>query len=152
MSSYDFSPTYHSSVLAFSPGSTFIATAYIDRIVIRSTSTLQIVRTWHCLPSSPSTSKSAEIQLSSLSWSSDGLYILAHAVKSGSAWVFCLTDEGNGDSGEVAKIGAGVEGMIGIEWGKGSRDILVWSDYGVCLTLSGVSGHWLMSLDQVDDL
>lgn len=45
--------------------------------------------------------------------------------------MFALAQEGNGSSGEVAKIGEGLEGCVKAEWGRGSRDILVWSDYGV---------------------
>jgi len=49
----------------------------------------------------------------------------------GTVFVFALAQEGNGSSGEVAKIGEGLEGCVKAEWGRGSRDILVWSDYGV---------------------
>lgn len=50
----------------------------------------------------------------------------------GTIYVFALAQEGNGSSGEVAKIGEGLEGCVKAEWGRGSRDIHVWSDYGVC--------------------
>lgn len=133
MSGYDFSQLYHSSILAYSPGSTFIATAHQNRIIIRSTTTLQIVRTWLCMTSTPiaSSSKSpVEFGIDSLQWSDDGSYILAMA--RGIVWIFALAEEGNGQSGEVAVIGEGLEGCVKAEWGSRSRDILIWSDYGVC--------------------
>lgn len=49
----------------------------------------------------------------------------------GTVYVFALAQEGNGESGEVARVGEGLEGCIKAEWGKGSRDVMVWSDYGV---------------------
>lgn len=133
MSGYDFSQLYHSSILAYSPGSTFIATAHQNRIIIRSTTTLQIVRTWLCVPPTPiaSSSKSIpEFSIDTLRWSGDGHYILA--MGRGTVWIFALAEEGNGQSGEVAMVGEGLEGCVKTEWGTRSRDILVWSDYGVC--------------------
>lgn len=136
MSGYDFSQLYHSSILAYSPGSTFIATAHQNRIIIRSTTTLQIVRTWLCIPSTPiasSSKSSAEFEIDILQWSGDGQYILA--MGRGTVWVFALAEEGNGESGEVAVIGEGLEGCVKAEWGCRGRDILIWSDYGVCLLI-----------------
>lgn len=51
----------------------------------------------------------------------------------GTVWVFALAEEGNGQSGEVAIVGEGLEGCVKAEWGSRSRDILIWSDYGVRL-------------------
>ena len=133
MSGYDYSQLYHSSIVVYSPGTTFIATAYQNRVIIRSTSNLQIVRTWLCTPPTPhassSKSTSAEFNIDTIQWSEDGSYILA--MGRGTVFVFALAQEGNGSSGEVAKIGEGLEGCVKAEWGRGSRDILVWSDYGV---------------------
>ena len=141
MSGYDFSQLYHSSIVAYSPGTTFIATAHQNRVIIRSTSNLQIVRTWLCATPTPhaSTSKSpaAEFIIDTLQWSEDGSYILA--LGSGTVYIFALAQEGNGSSGEVAKIGEGLEGCVRAEWGRGSRDILVWSDYGVTIIVFGDS-------------
>lgn len=132
MSGYDFSQLYHSSILSYSPGTTFIATAHQNRIIIRSTSNLQIVRTWLCVPPTQLASSSkttAEFTIDTLQWSEDGSYILA--MGRGTIYVFALAQEGNGESGEVARLGEGLEGCVKAEWGKGSRDIMVWSDYGV---------------------
>lgn len=49
----------------------------------------------------------------------------------GTVWIFALAEEGNGSSGEVAIVGEGLEGCVKAEWGSRSRDILIWSDYGV---------------------
>ena len=142
MSGYDFSQLYHSSIVVYSPGTTFIATAHQNRVIIRSTSNLQIVRTWLCSPptSHASTSKStlSEFIIDTLQWSEDGSYVLA--MGKATVYVFALAQEGNGSSGEVAKIGEGLEGCVKVEWGRGSRDILVWSDYGVCVLLEVEAG------------
>lgn len=132
MSGYDFSQLYHSSVLAYSPGSTFIATAHHNRIIVRSTTTIQIVRTWLCTPATPiaSSSKSpVEFNIDILQWSEDGSYILA--MGKGTVWVFALAEEGSGASGEVAVVGEGLDGCVKAQWGSGGRSILVWSDHGV---------------------
>lgn len=132
MSGYDFSQLYHSSLVVYSPGTTFIATAHQNRIIVRSTTTLQIVRAWLCTPSTPiasSSKTSSEFHIDTLQWSDDGSYILA--VAKSTVWIFALAEEGNGESGEVARVGEGLEGCVKAEWGKGSRDVIVWSDYGV---------------------
>lgn len=132
MSGYDFSQLYHSSIVTYSPGTTFIAAAHQNRIIVRSTTNLQIVRTWLCTPPTPVASSSKtpnQFSIDVLQWSEDGTYVLAMA--KGTVWVFALAEEGHGESGEVARIGEGVEGCVKAEWGKGSRDILIWSDYGV---------------------
>lgn len=160
---YDFSQSYHAHVVAYSPGTTFLATAYHDRIVVRSTSTLQIVRTWQCLPSAlpssssvsppssslgrstrgkpvgpPASSSSAApgsrratpVELDSLLWSPDSMHLFAYASKRETAWVFALTRNGDGESGELAKLEGGAEGLVKIEWGR-KGEVLAWSDHGV---------------------
>ena len=131
---YDFSQLFHCSSLAYSPGSTFLATIHGRRLIIRSTSTLSIVRTFQCLGGAASTSKQTDttVNIDQLLWSSDSFYIIAFSSKAMTAWVFGLTEEGNGEGGEVARLGGeGVEGLSRVEWGKGGRDVLTWSDYGV---------------------
>jgi hypothetical protein len=133
---YDFSQLYRSSALSFSPGTTFIATAHQNRIIVRSSSTLSVVRTWLCVfPSSPAASGSSSRSTDSIDqllWSSDSLYLLAFSSKANLAWVFGLTEDGNGEGGELARIdGEGVERLVRVEWGTQAREVLAWSDYGV---------------------
>ena len=146
---YDFSQLYHSSLVSFSPGSTFIATVHGRRLIVRSTASLSIVRTFQCLNISTSTPTPTPTASSSrqpdthvalidqLLWSSDSLYLLAFSSKAATAWVFGLTEEGNGGGGEVARLGGeGIEGLVRVEWGRGSsgRDVIAWSDHGACFT------------------
>lgn len=50
----------------------------------------------------------------------------------GIAWVFGLAEEGNGDVGEVARIdGGGVLGLDRVEWAKGGREVLGFTEHGV---------------------
>lgn len=134
-SGYDFSQLYHATSLAFSPGTTFTATAYQNRIIVRSSTTLSVVRTWICVsPASHSSLSPTRVgeTVDQLYWSSDSLYLLAFSSKSSSAWVFALTEDGDGEGGELARIGGdGVEGLVRVEWGKLGREVLAWSDYGV---------------------
>jgi len=136
---YDFSNLFHASITAYSPGSTFLATAHLRRIIIRSTASLSIVRTFQCLGGHSAASSSRHtdnVTIDQLSWSADSLYVMAFSSKASTAWVFGLTDEGNGEGGEVARIGGeGPEGLVRVEWGKGGRKVLAWSDHGVRLTL-----------------
>lgn len=156
MSGYDFSQLYHASIVTYSPGTTFIATAHLNRVIIRSTSTLQIVRTWLCnLPipaaSSSKTPAATEFSLDTLHWSEDGSYLLA--MGKGAVWIFALAQEGSGESGEVARIGEGLEGCVKAEWGKGARDVLVWSDYGVspgCSPIRNAIAHSQLKLTIYD--
>lgn len=132
---YDFSQFYHASTLSFSPGTTFVATAHQNRIIVRSSSSLAVVRTWVCvLPSSPSSSCSPLTieSIDQLLWSSDSRYIMAFSVKASTAWVFALTEDGKGEGGELARIGGdGVEGLSRVEWGPLGRVVLAWSEHGV---------------------
>ena len=130
---YDFSQLFHASTLSYSPGSTFIATVHGRRLVVRSTATLAIVRTFQCLGGAASTSRQNDwLSIDQLLWSADSLYIMAFSAKAMTAWIFGLTDEGHGEGGEVARIGGeGVEGLTRVEWGRGGREVLAWSDHGV---------------------
>lgn len=130
---YDFSQLFHASTLSYSPGSTFIATIHGRRLIVRSTATLAIVRTFQCLGGAVSTSRQNDwLSIDQLLWSADSLYIMAFSAKAMTAWVFGLTDEGHGEGGEVARIGGeGVEGLMRVEWGRGGREVLAWSDHGV---------------------
>ncbi|WVQ85730.1 hypothetical protein IAT38_007897 [Cryptococcus sp. DSM 104549] len=157
MSGYEFSQLFHASVLAFSPGTTFLATAHLNRIVVRSTASLQIVRTWACvkpteppvaasssrqgrldastLASGSTSSGSEEFLIDTLAFSSDSLYLLVYSAQAKMAWVYGLAEEG-----EAARIGGnGVEGLSSVEWGRGSREVLAWSDLGLRLSIYNLS-------------
>ncbi|WWD18198.1 hypothetical protein CI109_102648 [Kwoniella shandongensis] len=153
---YEFSQLYHSSILAYSPGTTFLATAHLNRIIIRSTSTLQIVRTWICVkPPSPTTtpslgsssrrpvdnvSSTGEYSIDQLSWSGDSMYILAYSAQAKTCWVFGLAVEGSGEGGEIVRVGGeGVEGLVRVEWAKGRREVLAWSDHALKLSIYDLS-------------
>ncbi|WVF71024.1 hypothetical protein IAT40_005820 [Kwoniella sp. CBS 6097] len=158
---YEFSQFYHASLVAYSPGTTFLATSYLNRIIVRSTSTLHIVRTWNLTHPSPTASESyassstssssrnhlgassfssgtgtstkndEDIKIDALSWSSDSMYLLAHSHHMKQAWIFGLASDGDGESGEIARIGGeGIEGLVRVEWGKKGGDVLAWSDRG----------------------
>ena len=132
---YEFSQLFHASLLDFSPGSTFLATAHLNRVIVRSTSTLAIVRTFQCIPPPESSKTPIDVVIDQLLWSSDSLYIIAFSSKVSTGWMFGLTQEGNGEGGEVARLGGeAVEGLVRVEWGKGERDVLAWSEFGVSLS------------------
>ena len=134
MSGYDFSPVYPSQTIAFSPGSTFLATAAGPRIIIRSVSTLNIVRTWLIgldAPSASSSKSQGGSTITDLQWSKDGHHLLAFSKTAQIAWVFGLADDGSGDSGEIARIAGGVEGLVKVEWVRGGKDVFAWSEHTV---------------------
>jgi hypothetical protein len=146
-SGYDFSQIYHSSTLAFSPGTTFVASSHHNRLIVRSSATLAIVRTWLCRPpfsppagsSSSSTSRKSDpkedLEIDTLLWSADSLCLLAFSSEARTAWVFGLAEDGSGDSGEIARIGGeGAEGLVRVEWSRTGREVLAWSDFGVSET------------------
>lgn len=123
MDTYQFSQVYRASAISFSPGSTFIAAAIEDHVMIRSTSSLDLIRTWHCSSSLEASSPGPVPQrkphaIDFLEWSSDGSRLLAFTSKGGQAWVLDLS------SGEqVANL---ANGITRVEWGGSS--ILAWSD------------------------
>ncbi|CAD6578630.1 MAG: hypothetical protein TREMPRED_002234 [Tremellales sp. Tagirdzhanova-0007] len=138
-STFKITQSFPSSTVSFSPGTTFIATAHLNRIVVRLTSTLAVVRTWLCVSSSSSSSRDTE-SVNELLWSSDSLYLLAFSEKGNAIWVFALTENGGGEAGELARMGGeGVEGVMSVAWGKYGREILAWSDYGLRLTIYDLS-------------
>lgn len=140
MSGYDFSPLYRSAQSAVSPGSTFLATAHANRLIIRSSQNLAIVRTWEIQslgsydgsagPSKTSPARTATID--EVQWSGDGLYILAFSRAEQCVWVYALAQEGNGGDGEVVRIKAGPEGLESVGWVKDGREIMCRSDHNVC--------------------
>lgn len=139
---YDFSHLFPANTLAFSPGTTFLAVAHQNRIIVRSTSTLQVVRTWECtLPSESTIFRSKEPCVASsateatseafiidtLQWSGDSTYLLVHSKEAKMAWVYGVAQEG-----EAAHVGGmGVEGLSKVEWGKGNREVLAWTEIDV---------------------
>ncbi|GMK58202.1 hypothetical protein CspeluHIS016_0502340 [Cutaneotrichosporon spelunceum] len=92
MDNYQFSNTYRASCVAYSPGSTFIATALKDKVHIRSTSSLESIRTWACsLPDEPSTSCLQDVTIDTLDWSPGGSFLtckvmLGHRTKT--TWLY----------------------------------------------------------------
>lgn len=105
MDAYQFSEIHSASAVAFSPGSTFVATAWNASVHIRSTSNLEAVQAWQC---ESSTSSGSRWVLDGLQWSPSGSKIIAFSSKLGTAWVFDLTSRE-----ELCKL-AGVDG---VEWG-----------------------------------
>ncbi|WVO13051.1 hypothetical protein L204_100661 [Cryptococcus depauperatus] len=144
---YDFSHIFNASVLAFSPGTTFIATAFHNRIVVRSTSTFQIVRTWvvtvkdieasssrqgqYSTTSPSSQNDPEEFEIDNLQWSGDGLYLLIHSSHAKMAWVYGLAEEIQ--SARIA--GMSVEGLSKVEWAKSGREVLAWTDFNLKLSI-----------------
>lgn len=116
----DFTEAYHLSTAptsactyGYSPGSTFLLTAYSNAlrstsmVQVRYSETLQVVRTW----SLPFVAVAA-------SWSRDGAYILASAKQH---FVVLALDpkkcpQSEDDSGIVASIRAGYEGLASAVW------------------------------------
>ena len=120
----DFTATYdHAAAecVSFSPGSTFIA--YIDgerqsAVQVRVSGTLQVVRSWEL-----------GTPLQALSWSPDGLFLLACAYtvpgrdeRNGRSYILPLdpdasvTDGSDDGQGWVARIDAGIGGLQQAAW------------------------------------
>lgn len=143
MSGYDFSPLYRSSLSAFSPGSTFLATAHQNRLIVRSVHNLSIVRAWDVknsggLDGNASTGQagsqgpaSRSATIDEISWSDDGLYILVVSLSGQTVWVYGIAEEGGGVDGEVVRIQPGPEGLEGARWAKGGREVICWSEHYV---------------------
>lgn len=153
MSGYDLSPVFTHSIgstsassssssspsssIAISPGSTFIACiadSQLGLIVVRESQGATVAASFRCvLPpdhkeQTLDDASAADVSLRSLSWSPDGLYLLASSPSHGVAWVFALA---SGGGEPQAMMVAGQEGMSAVEWGKGGSEVLVWAEHGV---------------------
>lgn len=139
----DFTEIYKqtSSLVEFSAGAHFIATAVQDRLIIRRADSFQITRTW-LIDASPSatsvlmsstkgkaSSTGSEKLISHIGWSCDSEYLLAACAKSGTVQIFKLADEE-----WTAHIDSGAEGLVKAEWAPDGRNVLCFSEWGVrCL-------------------
>lgn len=144
----DFTETYKQtgSLVAFSPGAQFILTAVHDRLVVRRADTFQVARTW-LVDNSPSattailstssssgrtraagsgSSAPSDAYISHIGWSKDSEYLFAACVKRGVVNVFKMRDE-EWD----ARIEAGAEGLVRVEWAPDGRSLLCFSQWGV---------------------
>ncbi|KAJ8517990.1 hypothetical protein ONZ45_g4900 [Pleurotus djamor] len=144
----DFTEVYQhsSSLVAFSPGAHFLATAAHDRLIVRRADSFQITRSWRCddAPSETHTllnsSKSINPEtrwITHIGWSCDSEYLFAACAKLGFVQVFKLRDEE-----WSARIDAGVEGLLKAEWSPDGRTILCFSEWGLRITMwSLVTGN-----------
>ncbi len=175
----DFTEIYKqtSSLVEFSAGAHFIATAVQDRLIIRRADSFQITRTW-LIDASPSATSvlmsstkgkasaaarsSSEKSISHIGWSCDSEYLLAACAKSGTVQIFKLADEE-----WTAHIDSGAEGLVKAEWAPDGRTVLCFSEWGVrCLFATPpmscfsslqlpassnpvVTGHWSRKLYQL---
>jgi hypothetical protein len=150
----DFTELYKqtSSLVAFSPGAHFIATAVQDRLIVRRADTFQITRTW-LVDASPSPTLAAlakpksTLPVASLGdnwithtgWSCDSEYLLGACAKKGVVHVFRLRDED-----WTARIDAGAEGLVKAEWAPDGRTIISFSEWGV-------SSYYSLSVADLDE-
>lgn len=174
----DFTEIYKqtSSLVEFSAGAHFIATAVQDRLIIRRADSFQITRTW-LIDASPSATSvlmsstkgkassvgsASEKSISHIGWSCDSEYLLAACAKSGTVQIFKLADEE-----WTAHIDSGAEGLVKAEWAPDGRTVLCFSEWGVrCLFATPlmscfsflqlpassnpvVTGHWSRKLHQL---
>lgn len=156
----DFTEIYKQSsfLVAFSPGTQFILTAIEDRLIIRRTDTLQIIRTWLLDASRSPTHASLttfkakpgsvlnptqEAWISHLGWSCDSEIILAACAKRGVVHLRKLQDED-----WIGRIDCGAEGnwnvlvphailwrdssgLVKAELAPDGRTVLCFSEWGV---------------------
>ncbi|KAI0694863.1 WD repeat-containing protein 8 [Cytidiella melzeri] len=141
----DFTEIYKQSagLVAFSPGTHFILTAALDRLVVRRADSFQVARTWQVVPpvDTPTTAtNSTPCRISHAAWSCDSEYVFAACAKKGFLNVFKLRDESWN-----ARIDAGLEGLVKAEWSPDGRSILCFSDMGLRVTiwslLTGTATH-----------
>lgn len=115
METYQFSVIHEGSAVAFSPGSTFVATATSNTVFVRSANTLQAVRRWVCAATAQAEST---VVIDDIKWSNNGSRLLASSKQSNCVWVLDLSCED-----PIAC----VEGSL-VETDWGLDDVRVWSD------------------------
>ncbi|SJX60197.1 related to wd-repeat protein 8 [Sporisorium reilianum f. sp. reilianum] len=129
----DFTAAYRHAAwrcIAFSPGSTFLASVTGDdacSVVVRASSTLQVIRTW-----------TLESSISILEWSPDGAFLLAaHPGQKEDGVVFVVSldpakeanDGSDAGSGWVARISSGSDGLAHATWAPpyGPKTLILFS-------------------------
>ena len=135
------------SATVSSPDSQWLLTIHQDRLILRSSETMEMKRSWRCSaiesaakenvpPPRPPSSKGkapelAEkqkvVKLTSSGFSPDGRHVLAVDVALSTIWVYGLDEE---EEEEAARIVCGVEGCRGARF-LGNDSVAVWSDFGV---------------------
>ncbi|GAA5869587.1 hypothetical protein JCM16303_000517 [Sporobolomyces ruberrimus] len=129
--SYDLSPLYRHSTSHFVPSSPpTLLSSHQSKLILRSTSTLQIIRTWSLVSStSPGTFSI------SISPSRTNPLVLAYHSKLALAWVL------DPDQDEpVAKVEIGkVDGCTGITWDNQGKTVLIWSENHLRVSLFRLS-------------
>jgi hypothetical protein len=141
----DFTELYkHSSTLVEASPSPheFLLISFEDRLLVRRTDTLQIVRAWLVDSSQVgstlsdaagsrrllSQTASKDGYITHIGWSYDCRYVLASCSRKGFTTVFCMEDDKF-----KAKILSGVEGLVKAEWLPDGRSILCFSEWGVSM-------------------
>ncbi|EJT48276.1 hypothetical protein A1Q1_02695 [Trichosporon asahii var. asahii CBS 2479] len=114
MESFQFSALHEATAIAFSPGSTFVATATQNTILVRSAKTLQVVRQWDC----DTNEASGLIVIDDIKWSGNGTRLLAASKHSDCAWVLDLSCEK-----AIARVEAP---HVRTDWGL--DDIRIWTE------------------------
>ncbi|KAH8925730.1 WD40 repeat-like protein [Atractiella rhizophila] len=141
MSGYDFTPLYKHSTTAISPNGLYTVSCLAHRLVLRSTSTLQILRSWTCTRPNPkekrvatSSKDSGDATISSIAWSPRGTHVLAVSEAKGAIWIFDIEEE----DGPALTADIGGEGLVKgspAKWTADGRAVMLWSDYGLRLSV-----------------
>ncbi|GAA5941352.1 uncharacterized protein JCM15063_006072 [Sporobolomyces koalae] len=137
--SYDLSPLYRHSTshfVASCPGT--ILSTHGSKLILRSQSTLQVIRTWTLSTTSASTFNVVIGRH----------YVLAHNPNLALAWVMNPNEDD-----PVAKLEIGQEGSCGMTWDPAGRTVLSWTDnrvrpYSAMILLDPtLTGHSFQSGD-----
>ncbi|KAJ9476986.1 hypothetical protein PHBOTO_000662 [Pseudozyma hubeiensis] len=149
----DFTAAYrHASwrCIAFSPGSTFLASVTADdacSVVVRASSTLQVIRTW-----------TLETSISTLEWSPDGAFLLAvHPGQKEDGVVFVVSldpakeanDGSDSGSGWVARISSGSDGLSHATWAPpyGPKTLILFSQNHVRASLYNLVDQHISAIE-----
>lgn len=149
----DFTAAYrHASwrCIAFSPGSTFLASVTADdacSVVVRASSTLQVIRTW-----------TLESSISALEWSPDGAFLLAvHPGRKEDGVVFVVSldpakeanDGSDSGSGWVARISSGSDGLSHATWAPpyGPKTLVLFSQNHIRASLYNLVDQHISAIE-----
>lgn len=149
----DFTAAYrHASwrCIAFSPGSTFLASVTGDdacTVVVRASSTFQVIRSW-----------TLEASIGVLEWSPDGAFLLAaHAGQKEDGIVFVVSldpakeanDGSDSGSGWVARISSGSDGLSHATWAPphGPKTLILFSQNNLRASLYNLVDQHISAIE-----
>ncbi|GAA5835310.1 hypothetical protein JCM5353_006730 [Sporobolomyces roseus] len=130
MANWELSPLYRHSTSSFISSTRSILSSHSSKLILRDSTTLQIIRTWSLL----SSSSTKDSQLQFIISPSSQPHILAYTHNHSIAWVIDPQQDE-----PIAKLSIGGEESIGFDWTPDGSSFLSWSAHRLRISIFSLS-------------